>query len=227
MDIHKPKPWRGWPEFVKEIGTIVFGVLIALGAEQAVERIHRQGETTEAKQALATELSYDLAAFDMRLAQGDCVERRLDDLDRWLSAWSDGGHPRLTGRIIRPAVYALRTSVWRVASSAAVAHMPFEDQTAYGRIYDSLSNQWGIIGEEKTDWNDLSKFGAARTLDGPQLLQIRRDIDDLRDINRQLRSNGEIVHAHARRLRLTLGPLPASQGLAERTQALCQPVFAS
>ena len=37
MDIHKPKPWRGWPEFLKEIGTIVIGVLIALGAEQGVE----------------------------------------------------------------------------------------------------------------------------------------------------------------------------------------------
>ena len=42
MDIHKPKPWRSWPELVKEIGAIVIGVLIALGAEQAVERVHRQ-----------------------------------------------------------------------------------------------------------------------------------------------------------------------------------------
>jgi len=32
VDIHKPRPWRGWREFAKEVGTIVLGVLIAIGA---------------------------------------------------------------------------------------------------------------------------------------------------------------------------------------------------
>jgi len=33
MDIHKPKPWHGWREFLKEYGIIVLGVLTALGLE--------------------------------------------------------------------------------------------------------------------------------------------------------------------------------------------------
>ena len=37
MEVHKPKPWRGAREFAKEIGTILIGVLLALGAEQGVE----------------------------------------------------------------------------------------------------------------------------------------------------------------------------------------------
>ena len=40
MDIHKPKPWHGRSEFLKEIGTIVIGVLIAIGGEQLVEMLH-------------------------------------------------------------------------------------------------------------------------------------------------------------------------------------------
>lgn len=36
QDIHNPKPWHGWPEFLKEIATIVIGVLIAVGAETVV-----------------------------------------------------------------------------------------------------------------------------------------------------------------------------------------------
>ena len=36
MDIHKPKPWHGVREFLKEIGTIVIGVLIALGEFKVV-----------------------------------------------------------------------------------------------------------------------------------------------------------------------------------------------
>lgn len=37
MDIHKPKPIHNWREFLSEIGVIVLGVLIALGAEQSIE----------------------------------------------------------------------------------------------------------------------------------------------------------------------------------------------
>jgi type IV secretory pathway VirB2 component (pilin) len=36
MDFHLPKP-LGWREFVGEVGIIVLGVLIALGAGQVVE----------------------------------------------------------------------------------------------------------------------------------------------------------------------------------------------
>ena len=37
MDIHRPKAWHGGRELLKEIAIIVLGVLIALGAEQAVQ----------------------------------------------------------------------------------------------------------------------------------------------------------------------------------------------
>jgi hypothetical protein len=40
MDIHKPKPWRGWREFLKEYAIIVVGVLTALAAEQGAEWHH-------------------------------------------------------------------------------------------------------------------------------------------------------------------------------------------
>ncbi|MDB5442210.1 MAG: hypothetical protein JWP73_586, partial [Phenylobacterium sp.] len=33
MDIHKPKPWHGLREFLKEYAIIVVGVLTALAAE--------------------------------------------------------------------------------------------------------------------------------------------------------------------------------------------------
>jgi type II secretory pathway pseudopilin PulG len=61
MDIHKPKPWRGGPEFLKEIGTIVIGVLIALGAEQAVAWIHTQEQVRSAREALRDEIGRNAA----------------------------------------------------------------------------------------------------------------------------------------------------------------------
>ena len=35
MEIHKPKPIHNWRDFIKEVGTIVLGVSIALGAAGA------------------------------------------------------------------------------------------------------------------------------------------------------------------------------------------------
>ena len=52
MDIHKPKPWHGAREFLKEYAIIVVGVLTALAGEQAVEGVHRHIEGS----ALRTEL---------------------------------------------------------------------------------------------------------------------------------------------------------------------------
>src|ERR1700761_4237748 len=59
MDIHKPRPWRGWPELLKEVGTIVIGVLIALAGEQAVERLEWAHKVKAAEDAMRAELLVD------------------------------------------------------------------------------------------------------------------------------------------------------------------------
>jgi hypothetical protein len=51
MEIHKPEPWRGWREFLKEYLIIVVGVLTALGGEQVVEQLHWQHVVHEAREA--------------------------------------------------------------------------------------------------------------------------------------------------------------------------------
>lgn len=47
MEIHKPKAAHSWREFLIEIGTIVCGILIALGLEQVIVRVewsHRDND---------------------------------------------------------------------------------------------------------------------------------------------------------------------------------------
>jgi type II secretory pathway pseudopilin PulG len=59
MDIHKPKPWRGVREFLKEYVIIVVGVLTALAGEQVVEQLHRSEEARLAERAMRLELGQD------------------------------------------------------------------------------------------------------------------------------------------------------------------------
>ena len=40
MDIHRPKAAHSIREFLIEIGTIICGILIALGLEQGIEWLH-------------------------------------------------------------------------------------------------------------------------------------------------------------------------------------------
>ena len=47
MPVHLPKPLHGWREFAGEVGIIVLGVLIALGAEQLIQTIHSQREVAQ------------------------------------------------------------------------------------------------------------------------------------------------------------------------------------
>lgn len=56
---HLPKPLHGWREFVGEVGIIVLGVLIALGAEQAVEKVRVHDQIRRAEAALRLELAED------------------------------------------------------------------------------------------------------------------------------------------------------------------------
>lgn len=55
MEIHKPKPWHGLREFLKEYGIIVLGVLTAIALEQTVETFHRRAESAELRESLERE----------------------------------------------------------------------------------------------------------------------------------------------------------------------------
>jgi hypothetical protein len=60
MDIHLPKPFHNWREFLKEYGIIVLGVLTALGLEQAIEWAHHRSEVREATETLRAQSEDDL-----------------------------------------------------------------------------------------------------------------------------------------------------------------------
>ncbi len=79
MDIHKPKPWHGGGELLKEVGTIVIGVLIALGAEQAVQGMEWTHKIQAAEAAMRAELLFDDGPeVYQRAAMHDCLVTRLD-----------------------------------------------------------------------------------------------------------------------------------------------------
>lgn len=60
MHVHVPKPLHGWRAFAGEVGVVVLGVLIALGAQQLAEWVHWKGKQHEILERLFNESRYNV-----------------------------------------------------------------------------------------------------------------------------------------------------------------------
>jgi hypothetical protein len=147
MDIHKPKPWHGWPEFLKEIGTIVIGVLIALAFEQGVEWLHWRDVREQTEANLRVGANNGLVAAIARIATLPCVNARTVELTKALAAnetsWRGTTVPILAGvakpalpQVIREPKGNYARTAWDIAvAQGAVLHMPAETESLFARVY--------------------------------------------------------------------------------------------
>jgi hypothetical protein len=132
MDIHKPKPWHGLREFLKEYGIIVLGVLTALALEQAVEAVRVQREVTETREAIHAEIARNAMLAKVQLAADSCG----NDGGARLLAWANGGaKPRLG---MAPISLSLNSTVWDTSKVKGVVHMPLKEQLALAQYYDTI-----------------------------------------------------------------------------------------
>ncbi len=70
LDVHPPHgPTHTWKDFFIHIATIVVGLLIAVGLEQAVEYFHHRREISETRDALVVEQEQNQQNMAVRLAE--------------------------------------------------------------------------------------------------------------------------------------------------------------
>src|SRR6476646_9139193 len=103
MHFRLPKPLHGWRAFAGEVGIIVIGVLIALGAEQVVEDWHWKNEVATERQSLRDEATHSLNAIGSRERQQSCVDARLREILKLLQLHGRGEPFRILGEIGRPS----------------------------------------------------------------------------------------------------------------------------
>lgn len=93
MHVHLPKPLHGWREFLGEVGIIVIGVLIALGAEQVLRTMESHRRAAEAQERIRDELTNVMDLDVERLAIQPCLQSRLRGLTQGLVSrrndWSE------------------------------------------------------------------------------------------------------------------------------------------
>jgi hypothetical protein len=170
VDLHKPKPWRGSREFAKEIGTIVIGVLIALGAEQAVEWAHRQQEAAEARKALHGEIADNARLMKVRLEEAPCMMARFDSIAAWVKG--GGASPRMDSEDLG----FLSSSAWDEAKVGAVSHMPLDERIAYDRFYAAAADSNEVIRAARNVFGEVARFAGAAAVPADEKAQAIEDI---------------------------------------------------
>ena len=119
MEIHKPKAAHSFREFLTEIGTIMCGILIALGLEQAVEWSHWQERLRQTREQVNTEISSDVEAATLWLSAAPCLDKSLSKIEQGL--WSARQSGRYAGSDrFSPPLVRFQSEAWLSARSLQV-----------------------------------------------------------------------------------------------------------
>jgi hypothetical protein len=183
------RPPHGWPAVWWELVIVTLGVLIALGAQQALDTIRWKSDVTEFRRAMDHELGYDFGAYRDRLGQSAGISRRLDELEQWLGVLQTGAQVRLTTRIHRPITTSLRTAVWESRTSEVTGHLGLDTRLAYASFYDEVRNYSEVRDLERAVWNELLDFGYAASLSQDDRVRLRGLIERGRLFDRLIVGN--------------------------------------
>jgi hypothetical protein len=135
MHFHLPKPLHGWREFVGEVGIIVIGILIALGAEQVVETVHHRSQVHEMTDKLHAESVENRSALDLDVAG---LQQSQASVDSDLAALGDcgrGGRFERLVPVLRPTYLVPTDSAWLgVRDSALFPLLPARLSDSYHKL---------------------------------------------------------------------------------------------
>jgi hypothetical protein len=231
MDIHKPTPWHGVREFLKEYAIIVVGVLTALAAEAGVQALHERRLSAEARDAVRAEINLDLANMRRREIKEACIDRRIAELGEFVSkaeARAPFPAPRTIGQ---PGHLIVYTERWEAATAGGrTSLLSIDEQRDFARVYALLKEFEKYQDAELEAWSELlglegvqhpsedllararGALGKARVADH----RLRRDLAQAKDRAQRIGIKGEDAGLLVQRDPVDPFCLPMSTATADR-----------
>lgn len=172
FDIHKVKPVHGWREFIGEVGIIVLGVLIALGAEQIIERLHWNHKVSAAEEALKPELTGAYLSAAERIIEAPCLDAQLDILKaRVLSSPGTLVPAPVIKSPMGTLVYRYPSRTWddtiwqSIIGEQVSSHFDREQRQQLAFAYNSIGVLRRLNDEEVSSGGTMMAMGAPLPLD--------------------------------------------------------------
>lgn len=182
MHIHLPKALHGWREVAREMTIIIASVLIALFAEQLVQRWEWRQKVQAAEGAMRGELlGDDGPELYQRAAIHPCLLARLDAMRAAIEAGKS-----------RRQLYALIDSYW----------VPFH---TYETLAHDAANASDVASHMDVDEHDLfnQAYGMMPSVDRTNAIEVA----DVAKLSALRRSGGALSEAETSQLLLTLQAL--------------------
>jgi hypothetical protein len=214
VEIHKPKAVHGWREFANEIGVIVIGVLIALGAEQVVETFHWKHVVGEQRQSLLTEVKASLVAVASRQRQQGCIDRRLAAIRSLLERHARGQKLGIVGPFAYPTRAGATQGSWDIAlAGQALSHMSEEERLKYSDAFGNLRTWEELTEREHTIWTRLSMLTDADLLTDTDWSAVRAAYTEAVEMNVSRRDFADFILTQVGQESFSYVPVPlASHG---------------
>lgn len=210
MAVRLPTPINGWRVFWGEVGIIVLGVLIALGAQQVVEAIQWKREVAGFRAAVREEMENNLHSYPYRAKQERCMHQRLDELQRWVDGWRAGRGVKLAGPIGIPASRVVRTNIWDSTDPATLAHVPRAERAEYSFLYSEFLNNEVHRLDERDAWMEMAAYERADFLDHQDQIRLQGLIARARLRDERIRSNSNrFIKRAAENMGLYPRPVPS------------------
>lgn len=207
MHVHLPKPLHGWRALVGEVGIIVLGVLIALGAEQLVQAVHQRSEAHAAEREIRGELELNMAKLRDRSLEKACVERRIGELQALLDTAEGGGAIATPNWVGRPQFWTMQLSRWDAVSQAGKAALIREDDLAlYGAMYAYMANVNREMVDEQLDWARLRSLERLHRLTPEMAFELTNRLQEARYVNWRINVWTTQLHRQFERLHLEVVP---------------------
>ncbi len=172
--------------FAGEVGVIVLGVLLALGAQQAVEDWQMRNDVATFRRSIDTEIAKNLWVYQHRDRQVACVNQRLAEFERWIERAGTGGAVALE-RVPAGVNFSLYRSAWDARDADVFASLPDRVRAKYAEFYDELSNNQVLADIERRAYTSTT----------PYFMRGPLDIDDRRNLYAayvQLLSSNSVIH---------------------------------
>jgi hypothetical protein len=223
MDIHKPKPFHSWREFLKEYGIIVLGVLTALALEQTVEWFHWRHEAEAERTALMAESRDNVSAVVYRLSEEACINQRLAQLAEVFRRHQSGRPLGLKGPVGRPILWIATTGTWQTGGQG-LEHIPLKEKLAFSDAFDAYQAFNVLRNQEDDIWRRLSLLDQPEFLSEQDWATLHTAYADARGLNQRMRLSGQYVVTAA-----ILGQKPSPPKVTLDTSAgeaqFCRPLI--
>ena len=230
MHFRLPKPLHGWREFAGEVGIIVLGVLLALGAEQVVESVQWASKARAAKFELHQQIVLAWVFGQEREALRQCVDQYLTGLAKDVVSSPPLWRPipmqycgHRSGRVYTPPNRPWPTEVWRsVETEGTVSHLGASYSRQASFLFDFIKTMDDENTVESNEAAALNALAYPITLTPDSKAEFVKSIERLHYHNDMMTLMSLQMQAQIR----DLGETPTPQELSMVRKAVPHPMLA-